>query len=191
MLRPATKEDAPNASRLLYDALHDIAHQLTGQTSELDAIDVLGQFFIQEEGRLSYHQIIVKELDGEAVGIAVSYAGSDAKRLDHPIVQYLRNLKNDPSIELDQEADEDEYYIDTLSVSPMYERQGIGTELMQAVENEARRLHFTRIALAVLEDNIGACALYQRSGYKVNKDIVINGRIYHHMVKRISHEELD
>lgn len=183
MLRPARKEDATFVSRLLYDALHDIAHQLTGQEQEIDVLDVLNNFFVQEEGRLSYQQILVKEVDGEVAGAVVSYAGSDANRLDQPIIDYLRSLKNDSSIVLDKEADEDEYYIDTLSVSSTFGRQGIGTELMLAVESEARKRQFSKIALAVIKDNIGAYSLYQKSGYKVDKEIMINGHLYYHMVK--------
>ncbi|MEC0091259.1 GNAT family N-acetyltransferase [Paenibacillus macquariensis] len=186
MLRHAKKEDGPEVSRLLYDAIHDIAHQLTGQETEADALDVLEKFFVQEEGRLSYHQMLVKEVNGEVAGVVVSYAGSDAAILDKPIIDYLRNLKNDPNIVLDKEADEDEYYIDTLSVSPAYGRRGIGTELMIAVENEATNRNFTRIALAVDIDNAGAYALYQRSGFIVDKEIPINGHMYYHMVKTIS-----
>ena len=185
MLRPAKKEDAPFISRLLYDALHDIAHQLTGQDHEIDALNVLEKFFVQEEGRLSYQQIIVKEVDGVVGGAVVSYGGSDANLLDQPIVDYLRQLKNDSSIVLDKEADEDEYYIDTLSVSPKYGRRGIGTELMLAVESEARKRQFSKIALAVIKDNIGAYSLYQRSGFKVDKEIPINGHLYYHMVKML------
>jgi ribosomal protein S18 acetylase RimI-like enzyme len=186
MLRLARKEDASFVSRLLYDALKDIAHQLTGQEDEIDALDVLNHFFVQENGRLSYLQMLVEEVNGEVGGVIVSYAGSDANILDQPIVEYLRCLKNVPSIVLDKEADEDEYYIDTLSVSPAYERQGVGTGLMLAVESEARKRHFSKIALAVNKDNIGAYSLYQRSGYKVDKEITINGHLYYHMVKTLS-----
>ncbi|WP_068650442.1 GNAT family N-acetyltransferase [Paenibacillus antarcticus] len=186
MIRHAKKEDSTKVSRLLYDAIHDIAHQLTGQESEADAIEVLERFFVQEEGRLSYHQMLVKEVNSEVAGVVVSYAGSDAIALDKPIIDYLRNLKNDPNIVLDKEADEDEYYIDTLSVSPAYGRRGIGKELMLAVENEARDRNFARIALAVDIDNAGAYALYQRSGYIVDKEISINDHMYYHMVKTIS-----
>lgn len=184
-IRPAVKEDAHAAARLLYDALHDIAHQLTGQESIDDAITVLEQYFGQEEGRLSYHQALVSEVEGKAAGLIITYGGDEAKELDRPIVQRLRELKNDPTITLDKEADEDEFYIDTLSVSSLYKGQGIGSALIQAAEKRAKERGYNKIALAVVTDNKRAYALYLRTGYEVDKEIIINKHVYFHMVKHL------
>ncbi|MHA0856100.1 GNAT family N-acetyltransferase [Paenibacillus sp. CMAA1364] len=185
MIRAAKKEDVTYVSRLMYDALHDIAHQLTGQDLEQDTLDTLDQFFVQETGRLSYRQMLVKELNGAVVGLIISYAGADSNTLDQPILDYLRILKNDTSIMLDKETDEGEYYIDTLSVSPDYSRQGIGAELMLAAEAEAVKKQIPLMSLLVLTENVGAYTLYQRSGYVTDKELIVNGRLYHHMVKPI------
>ncbi|MGM1048326.1 Acetyltransferase (GNAT) family protein [Paenibacillus uliginis N3/975] len=184
-IRPAVKEDAVAAARLLYDALHDVAHQLTGQESEEDAVTILEQFLKDEEGRLSYHQSLVSEVEGKTAGIIVTYAGDEAERLDRPIVERLRKLKNDPSISLDKEADEDEFYIDTLSVSPQFKGQGIGSALMHAAEERAKERGYNKIALAVVTDNKRAYSLYLRSGYEVDKEIIINHHVYYHMVKHL------
>lgn len=184
-IRQAVKEDAREAARLLYDALHDIAHQLTGQESEEDAITVLEQYFQQEEGRLSYRQALISEVEGNLAGLIVTYGGDEAKELDRPIIERLRNLKNDPSITLDKEADEDEFYIDTLSVSPSYNGQGIGSALIRAAEQRAKERGYDKIALAVVTDNKRAYSLYLRTGYEVDKDIIINRHVYFHMIKHL------
>ena len=185
LIRPAVKEDAVPAARLLYDALHDVAHQLTGQESEQEAIAVLEWFIQQEEGRLGYRQALISEVEGKVAGIIVTYAGDEAVQLDRLIVERLRKLKNDPSISLDKEADEDEYYIDTLSVSPQYKGKGIGTALIKAAENRARERGYDKIALAVATYNTRAHGLYLRSGYETDKEIIINKHVYYHMVKRL------
>jgi ribosomal protein S18 acetylase RimI-like enzyme len=184
-IRFAIKEDAQYAARLLYDALHDVAHQLTGEETEADAVNVLEYYFTQEDGRLSYKQAMVKEIDGKVVGIVIAYAGADVDMLDQPILERLRKLHNDPTFKLDKESDEDEYYIDTLSVSPDFGGQGIGSQLIQEVENVARNKSFHKIALVVFKDNPRACALYQRIGYEADKEIIINGQVYDHMVKKL------
>ena len=45
-------------------------------------------------------------------------------------------------------------------------RQGIGTQLMDAAEAEARRRACTRLRLTVAKDNAGAIALYAARGYE-------------------------
>ncbi|TBL70038.1 GNAT family N-acetyltransferase [Paenibacillus thalictri] len=182
-IRDALKTDVKPAARLLYDALHDIAHQLTGAAVETDALAALEMFFQQETGRLSYRQAVVKELDGHVVGILVSYAGPEAGELDRPMVERLRQLKNDPNVKLDKEAEEDEYYIDTLSVSPLCMGRGIGSELIGEAERRALNAGYRRIALAVEESNEGAHALYVKRGYRTDKEIAINHKTYKHMIK--------
>ncbi|VTR29865.1 GNAT family N-acetyltransferase [Paenibacillus lautus] len=184
-IRSARPQDAGAAARLLYDALHDVAHRLTGEDSEEKAIEQLEQYFRADEGRLSYRQSAVKEIDGEVAGIIVAYGGDQAAELDRPILDRLRKLKNDPTATLDQEADEDEYYIDTLSVSPQLGGRGIGSALILHAENRAKELKYHKIALAVVTDNHRAHSLYDRKGYKTDKDIMINGHVYHHMVKPV------
>lgn len=184
-IRSARPQDAGAAARLLYDALHDVAHRLTGEDSEEKALEVLEQYFRADEGRLSYRQSAVKEIDGEVAGIIVAYGGDQAAELDRPILDRLRKLKSDPTVTLDQEADEDEYYIDTLSVSPQFGGKGIGSALILHAENRAKELKYHKIALAVVTDNHRAHSLYDRKGYKTDKDIMINGHVYHHMVKPV------
>ncbi|MEI7027885.1 GNAT family N-acetyltransferase [Paenibacillus sp. y28] len=182
-IRPATKQDADSAALLLYEAMHDIAHQLTGQSDPDDVLRVLADYFRQEDNRLSFRQALVKELDRQVAGIMVCYHGRDAERLDQPILDHLRAAANDPSIRLDQEADLDEFYIDTLSVSPAFGRRGIGRELLQAAELQAKRSGSSRIALVVDQDNEAAYSLYVKLGYEKDKMIHINCKPYRHMIK--------
>ncbi|MGN7356303.1 GNAT family N-acetyltransferase [Paenibacillus sp. SAF-054] len=185
IIRPALRKDAQQAARLLYDALHDVAHQLTGEESEADAVRVLEQYFDSEQGRLSYHQAIVMEVEGEVAGVIVVYGGDEIGALDRPILERLRSMKNDPGLTLDKESDEDEFYIDTLSVSPKFSGQGIGTKLIQAAEKRAKDRGYPKSAMAVVTDNTRAYSLYQHLGYEVDKEIMINGHVYYHMIKHV------
>ncbi|GIO29693.1 MULTISPECIES: GNAT family N-acetyltransferase [Paenibacillus] len=184
-IRQAVPEDARQAARLLYDALHDVAHQLTGEEKEQDVVEMLERYFAADEGRLSHKQALVKEIDGVVAGVVVAYGGDQIAELDRPILDRLRKLKNDPHFRLDKESDEDEYYIDTLSVSPAFGGQGIGTKLIRASEEQASALGYGKIAMAVVTDNARAYSLYLHLGYEVDKEITINGHVYYHMVKRL------
>ncbi|KAF9118570.1 hypothetical protein BGX30_004487 [Mortierella sp. GBA39] len=184
-IRPAKREDAHHAARLLYDALHDVANQLTGEDSEEAVLAALEAYFAAEDGRLSYKQTLVKELDERPVGLVVAYGGDQAAELDRPILARLRSMKQNPDLQLDKEADLDEYYIDTLSVSPEYGGRGIGTSLIRAAEERASAYGYAKIAMAVVTDNTKAHSLYLKLGYQTDKNIMINGHVYYHMVKHL------
>lgn len=191
-IRLAKLDDAEAATELIYAATHDIAHFLTGAADEKDVLAVLAQFFRQKGNRFSYQHALIKEIEQppkgarQVVGIIVMYHGSDAEAIDLPILERLRRLHNDPSILIDKEAEPDEFYIDTLSVSPHFSGQGIGTALILASEDRARQLQHTKISLNVHQENERALRLYQRLGYRTTKVIQIYREPYFHMVKDLS-----
>lgn len=184
MIRPAKPQDKQAAARLLYDAIHDIAYTLTGASTKPEVLEGLQYWFVQQGNRISYENTYVKEIEGKVVGLVVFYHGRTAGKLDHPIADRLRRLFDNPTITIDKEADEDEWYIDTLSVSPDYQQRGIGTELIQAVESYVKRNDEEdgKVALNVDQTNEKAHRLYTKLGYAADKEIMINDHPYWHMV---------
>lgn len=184
-IRQAQPADAPSVVRLLFDAIKDIGFQLTGAATEQEVIDRLTNFFVQEGNRFSSNQFLVKIADGETAGMILCYHGSDAETIDRPILDELRRITNDPTLTIDKEADEDEYYIDALAVSPEWGGRGIGTELIQAAEQHAQQRGYGKIALNVEQYNERACSLYKKLGYVTDKETIINKKTYFHMIKSL------
>ncbi|WP_459500955.1 GNAT family N-acetyltransferase [Bacillus sp. C1] len=183
MIRKAKKTDAKAISPLLYNALHEIAEKITGGKTETEVLTGLETWFSKKGNRLSFENCFVEELDGQAVGIIVAYHGGHAERLDTPIVNHLRKLHQDSSIMLEKEAELDEYYIDTLSVSSAYGGRGIGSKLIQAAENDAYEKGYEKIALLVNLENKRAFSLYKKLGYQEDKTVMLVGEPYAHLVK--------
>lgn len=183
MIRPAFKEDKIQAAVLMVDAIHDIAYSLTGETDRQKVLQQMEVYFCEEVNRLSYRNCLVKEVDGQAVGIVVAYHGKDAPVLDAPILEYLANRKDGSEAAVDQEADPADYYIDTVSVSPQFSGRGYGTELLQAAIEYAKSQGYPTVSLNVEESNTKARQLYERLGFKRKKDIVIHHHSYAYMVK--------
>ncbi|MGH0585449.1 GNAT family N-acetyltransferase [Bacillus mycoides] len=183
MIRKAKKTDAVEVAPLLYNALHEIAEKITGSTVEAKVILGLETWFVKENNRLSYENCLVAEQGGKVVGVIVVYHGSDAKQLDAPIIHYLRELHEDESITLEKEAELDEYYIDTLSVSSMYSGRGIGSKLIDAAELHATEKGHEKIALLVNLENKRAFSLYEKLGYKEDKTVMLVGESYAHLIK--------
>ncbi|RED64082.1 GNAT family N-acetyltransferase [Cohnella lupini] len=181
-IRPADPSDSGPIAKLILLAIQDIANQLTGKTTESDVLRQLEAFLNVEGNRFSRSCILVEEIAGEAVGMILCYHGSDSVRLYKPILDYLRH-NGDLAASIDEEADEDEYYIDAIAVDPSHQGKGIAKRLIAAAETKAAGLGYDKIALNVEMNNSGAHALYLKLGYEANKVITIHGKPYRHMVK--------
>lgn len=181
-LRPARREDADQVIPLLYQAIGDIAYALAGEGNHEQAMQVLQQFYVQEDNRISYRHVTVMVQDEEVAGILVAYDGSEADRLDQPILDRPGRSQDEKYV-LVKETRPGEYYLDTLSVSEKYQGQGIGRALMAAFEQQGRELGHTQAALIVERDNGRALMLYERQGYTKDDVLVIAGHEYNHMVK--------
>ncbi|PGZ90378.1 GNAT family N-acetyltransferase [Bacillus thuringiensis] len=186
MIRKAKKTDAMAIAPLLYNALHEIAEKITGSTVEAEVLLGLETWFSKENNRLSYENCFIYEQDESAVGIIVAYHGSEATQLDAPIVHHLRELHKDESITLEKEAELDEYYIDTLSVSSAHGGKGIGSKLIEAAEIYATEKGHEKIALLVNLENTRAYSLYEKLGYKKDEIVMLVGKPYAHLVKPLN-----
>lgn len=56
--------------------------------------------------------------------------------------------------------------IHDIAVSPRFQRRGIGSALLAAVEAEARERGCCKITLEVLEGNVSAVAAYRKAGFE-------------------------
>lgn len=56
--------------------------------------------------------------------------------------------------------------VDEFAVDPAYRRQGVATELIAFVREEAKRRGFARVELNMWEFNEGALAFYEAVGFK-------------------------
>jgi ribosomal-protein-alanine N-acetyltransferase len=60
----------------------------------------------------------------------------------------------------------DEGYVQTIAVAPPYQGRGVGTRLLTALMDEARRVGVPSVGLEVRSDNERAQRLYRRFGFR-------------------------
>ena len=77
---------------------------------------------------------------------------------------------------------ESTYFLWDIGVDPSYQKQGIGVELLDEIENELRKLGFRRIEVTIDPVNIPSQKLFEKMGYqniseKVGKTIYVNGNM--------------
>ena len=172
-IRPAQPGDAEVAAVLLYSAYtHTQVSYPLPEEHESGFIERLEHFFRQDGNRFSYQYIQVAEQNSEVVGLVLSFGGRDEARLNAAVGSWL-----------EQEAEDDEWYIDALAVFKNWGRKGIGTRLMQSAEWQARQHHYAKIALNVAQGNKQALDLYTHLHYVVTRQTFIYQRPHLRMVK--------
>ena len=183
-IRMVTDQDAAAVAELILLAIQDIGYQLTGKRTEAEVLEQLRRFYVQEGNRFSKDLILVKENGKNIAGMILCYHGSQADYLNEPIIKHLK-LEGIGAVQIDKEADEDEYYIDALAVFPVYQGMGYAKQLFEAAEQRALQFNYPKIALNVDQSKKKAFQLYQKLGYAADKEISINGRSYWHMSKML------
>lgn len=177
-LRPAQPGDADRAAVLLYSAyLHQQLDYPLHEEDENRFLESLRHNFPLEGNRCSYQNAVVAEHRGEVVGLVLSFGGREEERLNAAI-----------GWKLEREAEEDEWYVDAVAVFTNWGRRGIGTRLLQAVEQRARQHGYAKIALNVAQENKQALSLYQRLHYVVTRQTVIYGHPHVRLVKQLDNK---
>lgn len=189
MIRPAVSDDALDAVPLIFEAIGSIAFVLTGTKVLAEAMSILERFFGEEGNRVSHQNALVIE-DPEAnvpgrtiVGIAISYDGSVARKLDEPLEEAAKLQSGSPEYRIPTEAEPDEFYLDTVSVYRSCQGRGVGRRLIEAVCEQGRQLGHNRIGLLVEVTNPDAKRLYERLLFRANKRRELAGQEYFHMIR--------
>lgn len=169
-LRRARTEDADAVAALLDDGLADKFRPAFGRRS-LAAV----QAFVRADIRAQPGRRIVAEAGGEVVGTAcLSVAGSPPPALLGPVRREvgptvaLRALLVLGALGVRRMAPGDAF-VEELAVAVGARRRGVGRQLMQRCEHEARRAGCRQLCLNVTSDNAPARALYERCGLSVSE----------------------
>ncbi len=186
IIRQAKTTDAEQALLLIEAAIHEMAYIYTGARSAQEAQAGLRDLFQHKNNRLSYEHTLIAEKEREIVGLVIGFAGWLEPQLIQTMEERLRTITNDTPTLLMREAQDDEFYLDTLSVDERFRGQKIGSQLMQAMEKQARLQKATKLSLNVDQENERALLLYQRQGYQITGTIELYQHPYWHMVKSLT-----
>lgn len=182
-IRQAAPNDAEAVAPLIINAIGDIAANMTAET-EPDAILQKIEAMIRGKNTRHSHRFTwVAELGGNVAGALVLYHGSAARELDQFLIDLLKTEGHERTIE--PEAHLDEWYIDTVSVSPACQGQKIGTKLLAYADELVHEAGGGKLSLNVDVGKTDAIRLYERLGYVIDEPWTIIGEPFHHMLKKV------
>ena len=151
-------------------------------------MEILSDICAQRDTHYSYTNTFIAELDGEIAGMMIAVDGKNYRFQREKMYPQLKGLF-DVAFgkgweDMEDEAKAGEYYIDSISVSPMYRHRGVGTELIEYAKQQAKSIGIKRVTLAVEPMN-SAKILYQRLGFEYERKITIFNEEYHLYVAEI------
>lgn len=175
-LRPARPGDADDVAGLVYQTLETrVLDLLLGTRDPIRGRGLLAKLFLRPGSRLGYPNIHVAQVNGQVAGVLIAFPGEAGTRLDLNLARGLfsenglsglwRTLRLAVEMVGVEEFEHDELHVDTLSVSPDFRGNGIGTLLLSHAENLACKGGLGKCSLVVATENAGAVRLYERSGY--------------------------
>ena len=129
---------------------------------------------------------VVAEANGQVVGVAFGYPGENEEAVDR-VLENLSAKSNDfdEPMTFDSETNGNEWYLDSIAVSPDYQGHGVGSQLLRALPEYAKADDESVIGLNVDFENPDAMKLYGRHGFEVVGKRMIGDHEYYHMQKQV------
>jgi ribosomal protein S18 acetylase RimI-like enzyme len=182
VIRIAKKEEANQIAPLIMQAIDEIALMLTGTNTYEQAYPIIESYVASDCNRLGYQNCIVKEIEGKIAGVIIGYFIKDLPILDAEMLEIITANSRNSKVVVEKEAEDNDYYIDTVSVNSDYQGAGIGTELLKGVIDYAIKIGANRITLNVDQAKPAVRRLYERIGFEFEKERLIAGHTYDYLV---------
>lgn len=180
-IRQAKTEDAHLVAPLIVQAMGKLACDFTGKETIEQAIPLFETLFTKTENQYSHDNTLVFEEKGMILGSITTYDGGKLEEYREKLLKIIRQEYNVKNLSLEDETQADELYIDTLSVSPKAQGKGVGTQLIVAAIEKAKKEGHSHIGLLVERGNPNAKRLYKRLGFSVVGKKSLGNSQYEHM----------
>ena len=172
LLRPARPESGEGLlyARYLDQAAEGFFGFLLGPNSE----GITASAFMDPGHALSYEHVMFAEREGVVVGMSLAYTGVQHRGFsDEPLKRAagrsalrmkLVRILLAPLWRILDTVQESDFYLHGIAVEPELRGAGVGSLLMDDVEERGRAAGSTRLSLDVAAKNTGARKLYGRRG---------------------------
>ncbi|WP_270090607.1 GNAT family N-acetyltransferase [Sphingobacterium sp. SYP-B4668] len=170
------------AAALMLQAMEDIVYRFIGKKDKKEATYFLTELFKQKSNQYSYENTFVAiDENDQIVGSITAYDGDQLASLRAPVLRLMQDKYNQ-HLQLDNETDGDELYLDTIAVAPNQQGKGIGGLLLRHILNYAQDHNFSKVGLLVDFTNPNAQRLYARVGFQIDSKKDFAGGQYYHMI---------
>lgn len=175
-IRPARKEDAEFIARGFLMAMWMTEEEIA------ELLPTCCDIARMDDTLYSWRNTCIAQWDGEDAGVLISYDGAtyhDASRKTFTIV---KERGGEDFLNMTEEAEAGEWYIDTLAVRPEFRRKGIATALLKKGIELSRQCPTTHCATLYVDgDHPWVVDLYKSVGFEHAGEAFIFGQIFQKM----------
>ena len=183
-LRMARADDAAAVAALMWQAMPEVVAFWIGRADVNAGKAFLRQWVAMRENLYSFENTLVFEEKGMVAASITGYDGARWQALCAPIVA-AQSAALGRMLQLADETQVGEWYVDTVSVVPALQGRGMGRQMMAAFADHARAQGGSRLGLLVAFDKADARRLYERIGFVAAGEKYLAGEGYHHMVREL------
>lgn len=161
------------------------------------AEDIIATAFLEPDHDLSYQNVTFAERNSVIVGMVCMFTAEQHRRSSREPVHRAAGGRNirmrivdmlfAPIMRIVDSIPDGDFYLQVITVNKELRGDGVGSILMDFVEERARASGSTRLSLDVLARNQRACQFYKRRGMSVEsqwpKRFPIPGLTFYRMTK--------
>lgn len=184
-IRPARPEDFKQVALLIVQAMEDLACTFANTDKVEKTFPLFEHFFQQNANQYSFEHTLVYEEEGIIMGSITFYDGRFLTKYRKPFLAYIAEEYNVKDLVIEDETIPEEVYIDTVSVSPEYQRKGIGKKLIAAAIVQSKQENHKKIGLLVDFKNPSAKKLYSALGFEGVGKKQLGTNVYEHLQREL------
>lgn len=155
------------ASCIMEAVGEDICSNLAGEQHTLtDVHRLFSSLAARQDTQYSYRNALIAVDDnGQPIGAVIGYDGAGLHAMREHFFTAAKEILGIDMGAMEDECDADEFYIDTLAVSPQWRRRGIAAGLLREIIKRAK-LMGKPAGLLVDKSNPTARKLYEEIGFR-------------------------
>ena len=141
--------------------------------------EIVSKVYLEQNHDLSYKTALFAEVGGDIVGMASGFTAEQYRQFRKDALNQVAGRTMfrisffftllSPMMRFLHTYDDGDFYVEFLAVDPACRGQGVGSKLMQAMEDRARARDATQLAIDVARRNKGAQRLYERHGFVITE----------------------
>ena len=187
MIRKAEEKDNEKLIDGIIQIYQDMESPLFEEVPLNTLKNMIKESMKDKDYRYRYENGLVCLRNDETAGFVFSYDGKEEGSMDEGFRNRLKEkgFEKLASAPIELETKSNEWYIDNLLTVPTFRKQGVGTELLEAISSVAAEAGKTFVGLNCDQDNDRAKRLYEKQGFKKSGEVKLGSHLYDHMTKYI------